>query len=266
MINPIALQLGPFSVRWYGIILVAAMLVGTFLAAREAKRRGESSEHAWNILTYCILFAILGARAYYVIFSWEQYQNNLGEMFAIWHGGLAIHGGLIGGGLAFWAYCTFYKINPVKWLDIIAPSLAIGQAIGRWGNFVNQEAFGTPTDLPWKIFIDRDHRPQQFIDYDYFHPTFLYESLWNLGVFSVLFFLSRKFGDKLKPGDIFLSYGILYSIGRFMVEGLRTDSLMFGPIRQAQVFSLSIIIIFAGIIIYRYWKERNEPLRRRDAE
>lgn len=260
MINPVALQIGPLPIRWYGIILVTAMLVGTFLASREAKRRGENAEHAWNILTYCVLFAILGARAYYVIFSWDQYQNNWGEIFAINHGGLAIHGGLIGGGIAFWIYCRFNKLNPIKWLDIAAPSLILGQAIGRWGNFINQEAFGTPTDLPWKIFIDREHRPAQYVDYEYFHPTFLYESLWDLGVFGILFFLSRKFGDKLKPGNIFLSYGLLYSIGRFLVEGLRTDSLMFGPIRQAQAFSLLIVIIFAGILIYRYLKSRLRPL------
>lgn len=256
MINPIALQFGPLTIRWYGIILVTAMLVGTFLASQEARRRGEKNEHVWNILTYGILFAILGARIYYVAFSWGQYKDHLEEILAIWHGGLAIHGGLIGGGLAFWVYSKLNKINPVKWLDIAAPSLVLGQALGRWGNFINQEAFGTPTNLPWKIFIDREHRPPQYIDYDFFHPTFLYESLWDFGVFWVLFLLSRKLQDKLKPGDIFLSYGILYSVGRFLVEGLRTDSLMFGPIRQAQLASLTIIIFFAGMLIYRHLRPK----------
>jgi len=230
VIDPIAFHLGPLKVHWYGIILALAMLSGTVLAAREAKRKGLDPEHLYNLALYLIPGAILFARIYYVIFNWGYYQNNPGEILALWHGGLAIHGAVLGGLLIGYFYTCYHRLVFWQWADIIAPSLILGQAIGRWGNFVNQEAYGVPTDLPWAMYIAGEYR----------HPTFLYESLWNLGVFALLLYQRSK-NRQLLTGDLFLLYLVCYSLGRFWIEGLRTDSLMLGPLRMAQVISLLFI-------------------------
>lgn len=243
IIDPIAFQLGPFKVHWYGIILTSAMLIGTILAARQAKRKGMDPDHIYNLALFIIPCAILSARLYYVIFNWSYYSINLREIPAIWHGGLAIHGAILGGLVVGYLYTRHHSLNFWVLADILAPSLVLGQAIGRWGNYANQEAYGVPTNLPWAMYIAGEYR----------HPTFLYESLWDLGVFFILLW-QRKKNEKLKDGDLFLIYLVLYSIGRFFVEGLRTDSLMLGPLRMAQVISLVFIALGIGIL---YWKRRN---------
>lgn len=244
-IDPIAFHLGPFKVHWYGIILTTAMLIGTLLAARQAKREGIDPDHLYNLALFMIPGAIISARLYYVIFNWGYYSANPSEIPAIWHGGLAIHGGILGGALIGYFYARHYKLGFWRLADIVAPSLVLGQSIGRWGNYVNQEAYGGPTNLPWAIYIAGEYR----------HPTFLYESLWNFGVFLVLLW-QRKKNKHLKTGDLALIYLILYSIGRFWVEGFRTDSLMLGPLRMAQVISIFFIILAGSWLYYRHKNTR----------
>lgn len=248
----IAFTLGPFSVRWYGLIITTAVLAGYLLAYYRLRHTGKGSpDHLTNILIVGLVSAIVGARLYYVLFNLSSYRGNWPEMLAVWHGGLAIHGALTGGILAIWWYSRRYKLDFWFWADLLAPSVILGQAIGRWGNWMNQEAFGLPTRLPWAIYIPPEKRPFEFLNRAYFHPTFLYESLWNLAGLALLLWLSRRQSrtpEKWPSGTIFLAYAVYYSVGRFFIEGLRTDALMFGPIRAAQLASVAIVLV-AGIWI-----------------
>jgi phosphatidylglycerol:prolipoprotein diacylglycerol transferase len=236
----IAFQIGPLAIRWYGILIATGVLLGTTLAHREAIRRGQDPDKVLNAIVLTVLCGLLGGRLYYVLFNWEYYGANPGKILAVWEGGLAIHGGLIVGAVAAILYCRYVRLSIPVTLDIMAPGVAIGQAIGRWGNFFNQEAFGVPTDLPWKLYIDPAHRPAWLGSFEYFHPTFLYESLWNFLVFAVLWLGLRK-RLQGKPGALTLCYLGLYSIGRYFVEGLRIDSLMLGSFRAAQVASILLV-------------------------
>ncbi|MEW6624265.1 MAG: prolipoprotein diacylglyceryl transferase [Bacillota bacterium] len=244
--DPVAFELGPFAVRWYGIIISSAVAIGILLAYRETARHKIDPDHVLSIAIAALPAAFIGARVYYVIFRWNEYFRFYPEeIIAVWHGGLAIHGGIIGGVLAGYLVVRKYKLNFWKMADIFAPSLILGQAIGRWGNFINQEAYGYPTDLPWAMYIDGAYR----------HPTFLYESLWNLGVFAYLIY--RRHHPQTREGELFTSYLILYSLGRVVIEMFRTDSLMLGPFRVAQL--ISIAIIAAGVILY-FYKVKGGPL------
>ena len=190
---------------------------------------------------------LVGARLYYVAFNLDYYGRYPAKILAVWEGGLAIHGGVLGGLLLGGGYALWRGLPAVTYLDIAAPSLALGQAIGRWGNFFNEEAFGTPTGLPWRLYISPQHRPVQYAQDEFFHPTFLYESLWDLLVFVVLVWVFR---DRLEraPGALFLTYVGLYSVGRFITEALRTDALMFGPIRVAQMASVvGVALALVGV-------------------
>ncbi|MDD5558935.1 prolipoprotein diacylglyceryl transferase [Candidatus Methylomirabilis sp.] len=240
--GPFVLQIGPLSIRWYGLLFATAVLLGTWLAQREAIRRGEDSDQLLNVIVFGVMVGLIGARLYYVLFNWGYYGARPMKILAVWEGGLAIHGGLLAGGLATVIYAVRKKLPVLTYLDIMAPSAPLGQAIGRWGNFFNQEAFGTPTDLPWKLYIEPYHRPPHLVTYEYFHPTFLYESLWNFLVFAILYCLLRRRLEHT-PGALLLCYVGLYSVGRFFVEGLRIDSLMLGPLRAAQVVSLGLIAL-----------------------
>lgn len=243
-IDPIAFTLGPLTVRWYGILIASAILMGTYLALHEAEKKGWNLDHFLNVIIYALPAAFIGARLYYVIFNWEYYSRYPREIPAIWHGGLAIHGGLIGALLVGCIVLRKYRLNFWQGVDIVSPSIILGQAIGRWGNFFNQEAYGyvvDPEKIPWAMYIDGAYR----------HPTFLYESLWNLAVFLFLLWFRRRKG--LKNGDVFLMYLILYSVGRFFIEGLRTDSLMLTPtIRVAQGISIIAVVVAVGIMLYRH--------------
>lgn len=245
-IDPIAFSVGPFTVRWYGILIASAIVIGTFLALREAKRKGLDPDLFLNLIIFCVPAAFIGARIYYVIFNWGYYSRYPAEIPAVWHGGLAIHGGLIGAIIVGYFLTKKYTINIWQALDIAAPSIILGQAIGRWGNFFNQEAYGYQVDpdrIPWAMYIDGAYR----------HPTFLYESLWDLAVFFFLLWLRRR--KNLQQGDVILSYALLYSIGRFFVEGFRTDSLMLtSTLRVAQVLSVVVIVGAAGLLYYRHRK------------
>lgn len=242
--DPIAFQLGPVVVRWYGILMSSALALGTWLAYREAARKGIDPEQIINIVVVAAPLGFIGARIYYVLFSdLSYYLANPAEIPAVWHGGLAIHGGLIGGILGGYLVVKYQKLNFWQMADIIAPSIILGQAIGRWGNFFNQEAYGYETNLPWAMYIDGAYR----------HPTFLYESLWNLLVFSFLLWLRQR--KVIRHGDVFAAYLALYSLGRIFVEYFRTDSLMMGSLKAAQVVSFVAMTAAIAFIWYRHRKE-----------
>ncbi|MFC2947240.1 prolipoprotein diacylglyceryl transferase [Virgibacillus sediminis] len=255
-LDPVFLELGPLTIYWYGVIIAAGAFLGIYLASKEADRLGLEKDILIDFIFFAIPVAIISARIYYVIFEWENYVGGpWWDIFAIWEGGIAIHGAIIGGVLTAVIYTRKRNISFWQLADIIAPSLILGQAIGRWGNFMNQEAHGGPvSETVFNNFLQ--YLPdfilnQMTIDGTLYHPTFLYESMWNVLVF-VLLILLRKFNPL--RGEIFLTYAISYSIGRFFVEGLRTDSLYFGDIRQAQLISILIIVTAIALIIYRRFK------------
>ncbi|EFV74646.1 prolipoprotein diacylglyceryl transferase [Cytobacillus sp. FSL W8-0315] len=248
-IDRIAFELGPFTVYWYGLIIGTGLFLGWLLATRESKKLGLDKDIFADLLLWAIPISILSARLYYVIFKWDYYIQNPGKMIAIWEGGIAIHGALIGAVVTAIIFARKKGLSFWKLADIAAPSLLLGQAIGRWGNFMNQEAHGGEVT---RSFLEGLYLPdfiinQMYIEGAYYNPTFLYESLWNIAGFFILI-LIRKF--PIKRGEVFLSYIIWYSVGRFFVEGLRTDSLMLTEsIRIAQLMSLSLII-GAAVLIY----------------
>ncbi|MDD4352472.1 MAG: prolipoprotein diacylglyceryl transferase [Candidatus Gracilibacteria bacterium] len=244
-INPIAFQLGSLQVRWYGILIALGALLGTWIAARAAQQLKLKAELIYDFLLYGGIGGIVCARLYYVVFNWSYFVENPQKIIAIWEGGIAIHGALIGGFLGILLFSKLRKIKLLPYLDCVALGLPIAQSIGRWGNFINQEAFGRPTDLPWGIYIDPARRPHGYLESEYFHPTFLYESLWNLVVFGILLWILKKV--KFKTGDLLYVYFIAYSLGRVFIEGIRTDSLMLGSLRAAQIVSVSLILL--GIIL-----------------
>ncbi|MFK8185939.1 MAG: prolipoprotein diacylglyceryl transferase [Phormidesmis sp.] len=250
--GPDIVSIGPITLRWYGLLIASAVLIGVVISQYLAKKQGIDPEKVGDMVIWLVIAAIPCARLYYVLFEWSSYASRPGDIIAIWKGGIAIHGAVIGGTLAAYLFAKFNKLSFWQLSDIIAPSLILGQAIGRWGNFFNSEAFGAPTDLPWKLFIPLARRPAGYQEFEYFHPTFLYESLWNLGVFALLlalFFWGLKNPGKFRAGTLFLVYMIAYSAGRLWIEGLRTDSLMFGPLRIAQAISLlGIAVGWAGLI------------------
>ncbi len=265
--GPELLLLGPFSLRWYGLLIAIAVFTGLNLSTYLAKKNNLDYSAINDLLPLLVLSGIIGARAYYVFFEWNAYKDNFLDIFAIWRGGIAIHGALLSGTLALIFFCRLRKLAFWDFLDVIVPSVALGQAIGRWGNFFNNEAFGLPTNLPWKIYIPYMYRPEEFINNEYFHPTFLYESIWNFTIFFVLILLlvlSSKRYIRLHPGVISCIYMISYSSGRIWIEGLRTDSLCIGAlppsceggIRIAQVVSIILIgIASLGITCIYIWKK-----------
>lgn len=265
--GPDIFRIGPIVVRWYGLLIASAVLIGVTLSQYLAKRRGVNPELLADLAIWLVIGAIPCARLYYVVFQWQQYaQYPWWYVFAIWQGGIAIHGAIIGGTIATLLFARSRKISFWQLSDLVAPSLILGQAIGRWGNFFNGEAYGRATDLPWKLAIFDEIRNSQGevveIFRGYFHPTFLYESLWNIGVFILLlslFFWGLKNSNRLKTGTITAVYLIAYSLGRVWIEWLRTDSLMLGPLRIAQIVSLIAIALGLIILARLYWFKRPLP-------
>jgi phosphatidylglycerol---prolipoprotein diacylglyceryl transferase len=257
--GPIALEFGPLRMYWYGIFIASAVLIGVQLSMALAPRRNIDPEIVGDLAFALVLGALPGARLYYVLFQWRDYVGHPEKMIAIWEGGIAIHGAILGGMLAAWGFARWKKVSFWQLADLVAPSLILGQAIGRWGNFFNSEAYGGPTELPWKLLIPVSRRMPGFESIAYYHPTFLYESLWNLGVFGILMTLFFKVGHRLKPGMLFCVYAIAYSSGRLWIEGLRTDSLMAGPLKMAQLVSLGAIALgFVGL----WWFSKMENPQR----
>ncbi|MFP4008582.1 MAG: prolipoprotein diacylglyceryl transferase [Spirulinaceae cyanobacterium] len=260
--GPIIFELGPLTIRWYGLLIAIAVLLGVTLSQYLAQKRQVNPELIGDFAIWMVIAAIPSARLYYVLFEWQQYAQNPQDIIAIWKGGIAIHGAILGGTIAALIFARLNRISFWQIADLVAPSLILGQAIGRWGNFFNSEAFGAPTDLPWKLYIPPANRPPELIQYEYFHPTFLYESLWNIMVFVLLmalFFWGLRHRGRLKVGTLFLTYAIAYSSGRIWIEGLRTDSLMVGPLQVAQLVSLAEMIFGVVGLFWLYKVQKPLP-------
>lgn len=268
--GPMLIELGPLAIRWYGLLIALAVLLGLVISSRLARRRGFESGLISDLLPLLVLAAVVGARAYYVLFEWRQYRLNWLEALQIWRGGIAIHGALIGGVLAVIAFCRWRRLSFWALMDVLVPSVALGQAIGRWGNFFNSEAFGLPTNLPWKLWIPAVSRPSGYQGQAWFHPTFLYESLWDLGLFLILIVLvlrRRADGDPWLPnGAATCMYALVYSLGRFWIEALRLDPLcLWGTLedgtclRMAQVMSLLLALAGAAGLVWLLALQRPLP-------
>ncbi len=239
--NPIAFTLFGLDIRWYGIIIAAAILIAGTWACRRAPKHNLTGDSLVDILLFSVPAGLLGARMYYVAFRWSYYSQHIGQILNYRAGGLAIHGGLLGACLAAYLVCRYKKVDFLDALDLCVPAIALAQAIGRWGNYFNSEAHGGPTNLPWAITVDGVS----------VHPTFLYESLWCLFLF---FFLQYMDEGRTFVGKTTSLYLILYSLERFCVEALRTDSLMIGPFKQAQVLSLCLIL--GGLVLFTLCKKK----------
>ena len=260
--GPILVKIGFLTIRWYGLLIASAVLIGVSLSQYLAKRRNVNPELLSDLSIWLVIGAIPAARIYYVLFQWAEYAQHPERIIAIWQGGIAIHGAIIGGVVAALIFAKLKQVSFWQLADLVAPSLILGQAIGRWGNFFNSEAFGSPTNLPWKLYIPPEHRPPELVSFEYFHPTFLYESLWDLMVFALLmtlFFRSLRSQPRLKIGTLFMVYWVTYSLGRFWIEGLRTDSLMLGPLKMAQMVSLTGIILGLAGLAWLYLAKRPLP-------
>lgn len=257
---PQGFQIGPLTIRYYALIILAGALLGAWLASVEAKRRGKDGNLVWDILPWLLVGGIIGARLWHVFtpsasnvamgLTTKYYLTHPLQILMIWNGGLGIPGAVIGGALALWIYCRATKQKFLEWADIIAPGLLIGQAIGRWGNFINQELYGSPSNLPWAITIDPRYRLPGFETVAKYHPLFLYESVLNLMAAGILLYVGRKYKNKLYRGDIFLLYLVLYPVIRFALEYLRLDPSPVAGININQtvmgivaVFSITILII-----------------------
>lgn len=243
--EPIAFTIFGLDVRWYGILIAIGIVVATLIICKRAPFHDLPREKVLDFGVICIPAGIIGARIYYVLFRWEHYRDDPLSVFDLRGGGLAIHGGLILSLLAVFILCRIWKYKTLNILDLAMPGIVLAQAIGRWGNYFNSEAHGGPTDLPWAVTVGGQT----------YHPTFLYESIWCVILFFILIYVDnhRRF-----YGQTFLLYGILYSIERFFVESLRTDSLMIGPFKQAQVLSLTIIVLFAILYVILHIKSKNK--------
>ena len=279
--NPVIISIGPFAVTWYGLLIVVGAVVGAWVATIEAKRRGEDPEHVWNVLPWLLIAGIIGARLYHVFsnpvggLGWSWYREHPIDIINFWSGGfrgLGIFGGVLGGFIALVLYVRWKKLILPRWLDIVIPGVLIAQALGRFGNFINQELYGPPTTLPWGFKINTNfpfqtptemlgRSPQEILEYvlvTRFHPTFFYEATWNLVGFILVMVFGRKLYPKLRDGDIFLFYLIWYPLGRLIVEMFRPDAWVTGlpGLATAQLVSLGLMAVgIVGLILrHRNWR------------
>lgn len=265
-LNRVFLQLGPITIYWYAVFIMSGVALGLYLAIREGKRMGIKPDFFYDLVTYGLPISIIGARIYYVLFSWDYYSAHPEDIIKIWQGGIAIHGAIIASFIFGYFFCK--KRNILLWLitDIAAVSFLIAQAIGRWGNFMNQEAHGdivpgatldAQREFLQSLFIPDFIVNNMYIDGAYYHPTFLYESLWNFIGFLIAIFVLRKLSQIL-VGEIAAFYAIWYSLGRYFVEGMRTDSLMLTEtIRMAQFISIATIVVVVIVVVYRRLAKKN---------
>ena len=268
---PTGFNIGPIPIRFYGIIIMLGALAAAWLADREARRRGLNGDQVWDGLVWVLIGGIIGARIWHILtpppsmeamgITTRFYLTHPLDMLAIWNGGLGIPGAVIGGALALFFFTRRYHLNFAVWADIAAPALALGQAIGRWGNFVNQELYGKPTNLPWAIYIDPQHRLPGFENQSYYHPLFLYESIWNLLNMAFLLWASRRWADRLKNGDIFLLYLIIYPIGRFLLEFLRLDASQVANIDANQALMAIVVVLSTAFLLWRHRRQAAAPVR-----
>lgn len=250
-------QLGPLNIYWYGICITLGIVAGYVLAIKRSHRYQIPSGHLENLLLWVVPAAIIGARLYHVILEWDFYSQNLGQIFNLRAGGIAIHGAILGGLAAVLFYTRWKKIELLTVTDLLAPSIALGQAIGRFGNFFNQELYGRPTSVPWALEIDQENRPAKYLDEETFHPTFFYESFLNLTSLTLMLWLARTF--PLRSGAITAVYMVNYGLIRFLMEFLRIDEdPVLGPFKFAQLASLILIALGSGFLIH--WWKREELL------
>ncbi|HEY7463663.1 MAG TPA: prolipoprotein diacylglyceryl transferase [Candidatus Limnocylindria bacterium] len=274
MIDPVAIRIGGLEIHWYGIIIASAVLAAGWVGTQEARRRGEDPDTGWAMLLPVLVLAVIGARLYHVIHQWDYYSQNLAQIPAIWTGGLGIPGAVVGGVLAIWLYSRWSKLNTLRWLDIFASTMLLGQAIGRLGNFVNQELYGPPTTLPWGIPIDAAHREPQWanlavypVDTTRFHPLFAYEAILNLIGFFVILWLARRLAHRLYDGDILLVYLMWYSAVRVALETFRVNNWLILGIPTATWLGI-ITFLAAGAFLWlrhaRGWGVPGAFLRERE--
>ena len=290
--NPVIFQIGPLALRWYGLFIVGGAVIAAWFGARASAKRGENPDHVWNLLAWCLILGILGARLYHVFstpkdgLGWAYYKEHPIDIIAFWNGGfqgLGIYGGLVGGILAIVLYCWWNKLSILRYLDYIAPHVPIAQAFGRMGNFVNQELYGPPTNAPWAFHINPNYPCQtppnlpaeiqrcasgeltpetlQWYSSNGFHPTFFYEALWSVAMFLLLMFIINKYGNRLRQGDGLWLYLIAYPLGRFWVEMFRPDAWVIGSLPTAQWVALGSIAVSAIILFLRHrnWSWREHP-------
>ena len=258
IMNPHAIEIGSFVIHWYGVIIAAAIFLAIYLSTKEAKKKGLEEDIIIDMALWAIPIGFVGARFYYVLFEWDYYLQNPEEILAIWNGGIAIYGGLIAGGVTLYWYTNKKGISLSLLLDILAPNILLAQSIGRWGNFINQEAHGGPVSYEFlkKLPLPEIIIEQMSINGTYYHPTFLYESLWSLLGFALIVMLRNR-KELLRQGEVALSYVLWYSVGRFFIEGMRTDSLWIGDfIRVSQALSL---VLFIGAILIWYLRRQDYP-------
>jgi phosphatidylglycerol---prolipoprotein diacylglyceryl transferase len=246
--------IGPIKIYFYGIIIMVGVLIAVWISIWETKKRGLASEIIWDLVPWLLLSGIIGARIWHVLtpsksmgVGIDYYYSHPIEILNIRQGGLGIPGGVIGGVIALFIFTKKKGLKFLDWADIIAPGLAIAQAIGRWGNFINQELYGPPSNFPWAIYIDPAHRIAGYEEFSRFHPMFLYESIWNLINFMILTFLAKKYKDKLITGDIFFAYLIIYPIGRFLLEYIRLDASFLAGVNANQI-TMAVVAIFSSCI------------------
>lgn len=256
------IRIGPLTLNYYGMIIMAGVIAAAVLSYFEAKRRELDTDIVWDCLPWVVIGGVIGARIWHILtppasmveqgVTTLYYLTHPLDAIAIWRGGLGIPGAVAGGALALYIYSRKRGFSFLLWADIIAPGLALAQGIGRWGNFVNQEVYGSPSNLPWAITIDPQHRLPEFRDIATYHPLFLYESIFNVINMGFLLWLNRKYSHKLKEGDVFLSYLITYPIFRFFMEFLRLDHSYVGGVNANQTLMLVIALSAAGLIIWRH--------------
>ncbi len=259
--DPIAFEVAGAAVRWYALFILGGIAAAVWLIRVLARRRGMDPEFILDIAPWVVVGAIAGARLYYVLLEWEYFSQNPNRALNIRLGGLSIHGAIVVGAALVAIFCRRAGYRFLPWADLIVAGVALGQAIGRWGNWANQEAFGTPTDLPWAVTIDPERRPAAYPDVATFHPTFLYESVFDLANAAFLAWLVLRMPRSrfLREGDALWSYLLLYGIARFLIERVRTDSLYIGPLPAAYWASFLLIGVGAGMLLLRHtiWPGRS---------
>ena len=250
--SPIIFGIGPFALSYHGLLIALGIAVGTWLTGRELARKGYDGALALGSLFLVVPLGLVGARLYHVLTEYHRYTRNpFPKVLEGWEGGLGIYGAVAGGFLGLLLFSWYRGISPLAFADAAAPGLVLGQAIGRWGNYFNQELFGRPSDLPWAIGIAPENRPTEFADATSFHPTFLYESLWDVLVCLALLWVARRFSERLKDGDVFVLYVSLYSVGRFLVETLRIDeAFVVGSSIRGNLLVSGILALGAAAVLF----------------
>jgi phosphatidylglycerol:prolipoprotein diacylglycerol transferase len=250
--SPVVFEAGPFALRYYGLFIALGIVAATWVTGRELTRKGYDGALALDSLFFVVPLGFVGARVYHVVTDYDLYADDpIPGVFEVWNGGLGIYGAVAGGFLGVLLFGWYRGISPLVFADAAAPGLVLAQAIGRWGNYFNQELFGRPSNLPWAIRIEPENRPAQFADVESFHPAFLYESIWDLLVCLALLWIARRFANRLRDGDILLLYVSLYSLGRFFVETLRVDpAFLIGDSIRGNLLVSSVLALGCALILF----------------